>query len=224
METSNSKVVFKSWRGDDYKLGIGGQQILILGESHYHDCNEDPSCREEPDGFERSRRHTELTRDVVRWWKDNPHRSPLSHQLPKLFNMDKPQFWASVAFYNYLQAIVGSRARMRPSEDHWASSENVAALQETLSDLQPDRILVLGKKLWQYLPSKVPLARPPEDEPGLLVSNDMGSYDEVDRKCYWYYTRSDKKALAMPIMHPSAPRFVTKDWIEPVANWLSFGS
>jgi hypothetical protein len=223
MENLISQASFQPWRGQHYTQGIEGQRILILGESHYHRCEDDRACDNLSDA-DRNARHSELTRNVVEWWKDHPHRSPLSHQIPKLFKMEKKVFWESVAFYNYVQAFVGPTARVRPNEELWNESRNAEAFQAVLDRLQPDRILVLGKKLWANLPSEKPLLyRHPDGEPGLVVSNDSGSYDDSDRLCYWYYARSGQKALAMPVMHPAAVRFSASAWVEPVANWMSFG-
>ncbi len=171
----------------------------------------------------RASRHNELIREVVGWWKDNPHRSPLSHRIPKMFDKKKEEFWGEVVFYNYIQAFAGIEARVRPSDELWSDPRNPEAFQEVLDDYQPDRILVLGKKLWVNLPSKSPpIAATPEAEIRLPVSNDMIGYQEVDRTCYWYFCQSGHPALAMPVMHPAAVRFSTDKWIMPVADWLSF--
>jgi hypothetical protein len=216
--------MFEPWCGDEYKSGIEGRRVLILGESHYHNCDNDPPCREAETETDRELRHRNLTREVVEWWKDNPHPSPLSYRVPELFGIEKPKFWNKVVFYNYVQAFVGCAARVRPTEEMWADEGNAKEFQVVLDCFEPDRILVLGKKLWTNLPSSPALLEEsPREERGLLVSNNVGSYNDVDRFCYWYVAHSGKSALAMPIMHPSAPRFELAKWKRPVADWLSFG-
>ncbi|WP_263367688.1 hypothetical protein [Edaphobacter bradus] len=222
MEDVRTNVAFQPWIGDAFQEGIRGQRILVLGESHYHRCDEDAACRNENDNA-RKTMHENMTRGVVQWWKDNAHPSPLSYRVPKLFNIEKSEFWTRVAFYNYLQSFAGPAARCRPSEEQWGDLTNAQGFQEILDQLNPNRILVLGKKLWSNLPSKTPpLARQPQQETGLRVSNDVRSYHEVDHFCYWYWSKSGHKGLAMPIMHPSASRFSAEEWTEPIVRWLSF--
>jgi hypothetical protein len=214
---------FEPWQGPEAKKGIAEQRVLILGESHYHDCSNAPECRDEPDDSDSRTRHREMTRGVISWWKDNPHRSPLSYRVPQLFSLPKSQFWNAVAFYNYLQTLAGPKARLRPSDEQWSDPSNALAFQKVLDDFEPDRILVLGKKTWQNLPSSpAELYREPLREFRLPVSNDLGGSQNVDTSCYWYFAATGKPALAMPIMHPAAPRFVTEAWIEPVAEWMRF--
>jgi hypothetical protein len=222
---SDSQIAFQPWRDQDrYESGFKGHRILVLGESHYHSCEDDPACREETDETVRTAYHSQMTYKVVDWWKDKPHRSPLSYRVPKLFGEDQKEvFWPKVAFYNYVQEFVGPAARVRPSEELWAERRNAQAFQEVLDTLRPDRILVLGKKLWTNLESKSPpLARRPEVEEGLPVSSTLNVRDHVDKGCYWYFTSSDHRALAMPIMHPAAVRFSLDEWITPITDWLSF--
>jgi hypothetical protein len=214
---------FEPWAGPGANEGIAGKRILILGESHYHDCDTAPECREESEGSNRDARHREMTRGVVAWWKEKPHRSPLSYRIPQLFHMDKAPFWNCVMFYNYLQTFAGPKARVRPSNEQWGDPANALAFQGVLDDLQPDRILVLGKKTWQNLPSNPSLlARAPLREYAIPVSNDLGGTQEVDTSCYWYFAAEGKAALVMPIMHPATPRFAVNSWIDSVKAWLSF--
>ena len=223
MQDPNSKIVFRPWMVDGPLPTIQDRRVMILGESHYHDCENDQNCSGLNDA-ERHARHERLTIDVVGSWREKPHRSPISHRLPKLFGLeDKNTFWQSVIFYNYLQVFAGPKARIRPSEEMWADSQNAEAFQEVSDKLEPDCILVLGKKLWSKLPSQVPpLAYAPEPEYRLPVSGNVNSYHSVERICYWYRSKTGKRALSMPIMHPSAVGFDLTEWTEPVANWLGF--
>jgi hypothetical protein len=219
-----SKIVFQPWPGKDYKAGIAGHRVLILGESHHHDCTKDCECKKEVSNDNRDTRHRMLTRIVVESWIDGSRRSPVSYRVPELFNIEQKDFWSRVVFYNFLQSFAGPKARVRPSEKQWTETNNAEAFQKILDHFLPDRILVLGKKLWTNLPSKnPPLFKNPVEETGLSVSNDIGSYNDADRNCYWYYARSGHKALAMPIMHPAAIRYSRVQWTEPLAKWLSFG-
>ncbi|MFA0113957.1 hypothetical protein AB4407_09760 [Vibrio sp. 10N.261.46.E11] len=59
--------------------------------------------------------------------------------------------WENVSFYNYIQAIVGEGARIRPSGEMWKKSE--LAFQEVIQRLEPQVIIVLGKELADNLPA-----------------------------------------------------------------------
>lgn len=58
-------------------------------------------------------------------------------------------FWQDVAFYNFVQALVGKEARARPTQEMWQKS--VPAFFEIVSTLKPSKILVLGKANWDNL-------------------------------------------------------------------------
>ena len=215
----HSSIQFRPWRQEaTYLTGIRGKKILILGESHYHNCEEDHGC--DASAPERTREyHHEITRKVVRDWKDHPHRSPLSTSLPKLFGMDKAEFWNQVGFYNYVQSFL-SAARVRPTKADWFSKDSAIAFQEVLDDLSPDRILVLGKGLWSALPSNQSEVIPPVGERRFSLEGRFGS--GVDDLAYWYSSRSGKPALAMPIVHPSSWGFRVDDWLASIQKWLDF--
>lgn len=58
-------------------------------------------------------------------------------------------FWQDVAFYNFVQFLVGGKSRERPTDQMWKDS--VPAFNEIVSGLQPDKIVVLGKANWKNL-------------------------------------------------------------------------
>ena len=221
MKWRDTKVMFEPWLGNEYDSGIVGRRVLILGESHYHDCADDSVCK---DCAKRDDYHRRLTPTVVNGWCEGDRRSPLSYRVPGLFGLEPREFWRKVVFYNYVQGIVAKKPRVRQKDELWTEKNNAEAFQTILDCYRPQRILVLGKKLWTNLPSdEGPLnGKPPRPEYNLTVSNNIGSYNKVDECCYWYESRSGIPALAMPIMHPSAPRFQLDQWRQPVAGWLNY--
>ena len=63
--------------------------------------------------------------------------------------LSREAFWRDVAFYNFVQELVGQAARDRPTGDMWHTS--LAAFGEIIEVLQPQRIWVLGKENWRNL-------------------------------------------------------------------------
>ena len=57
--------------------------------------------------------------------------------------------WQNVAFYNFVQFLVGGESRIRPTQEMW--KESVPAFNEVISKLSPSRVLVLGKANWLNL-------------------------------------------------------------------------
>jgi hypothetical protein len=106
--------------------------------------------------------------------------------------------WHDVAFYNFVQALVGSNARIRPTSEMWEQS--VPAFVEIISVLKPCRILVLGKANWNNLLSHV----------ASKSLDDFTSTLEV----------GDTHVKAGYINHPSSSLSYSK-W-EPIAGRLLF--
>ncbi|BCB07912.1 hypothetical protein HHSLTHF2_18020 [Vreelandella venusta] len=139
-----SHIVFKPWIGDNYSTSELGVRILILGESHYGDQGDE---------------HEDFTIDVVKMWGKEKRLAFFTKIAKTILNYNASDFlsdnekatlWENVAFYNYVQAIVGEGARVRPSDDMWAKS--APALQEVIEKLDPQVIIVLGKELADNLP------------------------------------------------------------------------
>lgn len=60
-------------------------------------------------------------------------------------------FWNTVAFYNYITEIVGDGPRCRPSSEMWGNAEK--PFEEVIDVLAPNRIVVVGKTLWDNMTS-----------------------------------------------------------------------
>jgi hypothetical protein len=63
--------------------------------------------------------------------------------------IDPSNLWGDVAFYNFVQFLVGGKSRIRPTQEMWKRS--VPAFNEIVSKLDPLQILVLGKANWNNL-------------------------------------------------------------------------
>ena len=163
--------------------------MLVLGESHYQRDNSKPlypqftcDCIEEQlEGYWTHRFSTNI---VV----------ALLNKRPTLD--EKRMCWHSVAFYNYIQEVVGSGPRVRPSDRMWQQSE--PGFFEVLNLLAPNALIVLGKTLWDNLPEL-------HGKPGPTI---LGA----EQPETWVYPLpGGGSCLAYGIRHPSAG-FSGKYW------------
>ncbi|HBC3401587.1 TPA: hypothetical protein KDX79_003445 [Vibrio parahaemolyticus] len=137
-------IVFKPWVGRNYTTNNFGARILVLGESHYGSPEDE---------------YEDYTIDVVKMWGQENRLAFFTKIAKTLLNYDSSDYlneheryalWENVSFYNYVQAIVGEEARIRPSSEMWKKSE--MAFQEVIQRLEPQIIIVLGKELADNLP------------------------------------------------------------------------
>ena len=124
--------------------------LLLLGESAY-------SWEENGQLQHPSKTHAA---DLVDWIigsfdnTDQRFMRLLSRAITGTYSPSKAQLqhaWDRVAFTNFVSGSVGVGARVRPSPAMWRVAERTF-LDETLPQLQPRRIVVLGKHLWNNMP------------------------------------------------------------------------
>ena len=186
---------FGPWVGNSYWRGFeGGPRLLILGESHYDGDDSDKSFTQR------------LTRDYA---EGKLHHRFWTMTMQVVAGRDKAEidrmrFWQSVAFYNFIQEIVGSGPRMRPSAEAWRSARR--PFEAVLNTLRPQAMLVLGKVLWDYLPNSG------REGPKLRVG-------ESCRESWLYPLPEPSEVLATSINHPSSVGFSRKKW-HPVVDAL----
>lgn len=191
-------VMFLPWVGKNYASGIKGKKILILGESQY--CEEPSDCGGcFPNQVNDCNNFTNKV--IIEHLNDGNKKLSSYTKLTRLFigqNNDKEQiinFWDSIAFYNYIQSSVGSKARKRPSDEMWA--EAIIPFNEVMEDLKPDFLLILGSDLWNHMPGKAN----GNDWPLCTTLKIDGHEDRV------YYFGQEMKTKVLNIYHPSSTRF-----------------
>lgn len=120
--------------------------MLVLGESHYAGEGE---------------AGPNLAQDVVKkyaYCAGLPFFSKLTVVLrgDTSYPADEERFetWQHVAFYNFVQEIVGKGSRIAPITEAWKAVE--APFFEVVRELEPDVILVLGSRLWKKVPNLPP--------------------------------------------------------------------
>jgi hypothetical protein len=135
---------FDPWIGSLYATeGIRGKRLLILGESHYGGAG----CE-----------YPAFTSDVIRDMALRKGRLPFFSRVQRLVvggrggfsNEERADFWHRVAFYNYVQSSPGNSPRCRPTPEMWEAASE--PLRQTLLELSPHIMLVLGIELHRNLP------------------------------------------------------------------------
>jgi hypothetical protein len=173
------KVHFRPWVGRHYQSGFAGVRLLVLGESHY-------------DWDGRPQDERECTRFVAQIYADDDERKRFATNLEmvatgaRLCRQQKNEFWHSIAFYNYIQSLVGDGPRQRPTATMWNAAEE--PFFEVLSQLRPQAVLVLGRGLWNWMPA---------GSNGTVLPG-----PRKDLSCE--YTVGRHTSVAFPVHHPSS--------------------
>jgi hypothetical protein len=185
-------VNFLPWIGSNYgkQTFLAGKRILILGHSHYEWCKfcwdnhiqreKDFTCRciaELVVGKREGERHWR----IIEYALTENSRNKDSRQV----------FWNGVAYYNYVQEMVGLFEGGRPpipTLKMWADAK--VAFPNIISALSPDYIVVLGYTLWDFLPSDGRGLDPVEEQGKVLLK--------------WEYRYGDSCTIALRCRHPAA--------------------
>ena len=139
-------VNFYPWVGANYENNMFGIKILILGESHYAENDDEPdsdwtqhvvkhNAQDHPNAF-----FTKITKAVLGLYSED-----------ELSEDTRSNFWDHVAFYNYVQGIVGESGRIRPTNEMWEEAEK--PFLAVIESLKPDVVIVLGSMLGEWVPA-----------------------------------------------------------------------
>ena len=177
------------WIGEKYATpNLFPFRLAILGESNYTSA----------DNF-----HSQLVIECVRCHlgkNDDGNFSRFATKIKRLAfieAVEANEFWNNVAFYNFVQELVGESARQRPTDEMW--QESIPAFYEFLEEVRPQRLWVLGKANWMNLLSHV-------------------SHTQVDS--HTILLPVDRGIIASYTNHPSSS-FKYSDW-RPVVQRLLF--
>ena len=134
------EVNFQPFIGKNYHLQ--SPKILVLGESHYSGEGDDLG--------------KEFTDYVVRRYakRETGERRPFFTIIAKIIdnqlnNETAKDLWDNVAFYNYVQVLVGKGPRERPTDEMFNKSNE--AFRQVITELKPDIVVVLGRRLSSHL-------------------------------------------------------------------------
>lgn len=137
-ERNPAEPFFRPWVGSRYLENE--HRLLILGESHYGDESMDADST-----INFTREYTEGTNH--RFWTSIMQ----AVRGQSYWEIDRKEFWADVAFYNYVQEPVAETAGVAPTPTMFAASKEPFSV--VLNRLKPKRILILSSRLWNNLAS-----------------------------------------------------------------------
>lgn len=128
---------FQPWIGAEFESNPNGK-LLLLGESHYINEGDKSSFS---------------TTSVIHNFLANENiRSPFFRRIELLFKGSHTyEFWDSLAFANLIQNSFLT-AKDQPNNDDIATIKS--AFNSLLINLQPKKVLVLSKRLWNWLPEE----------------------------------------------------------------------
>ena len=195
----NTNIFFEPWVGSDYgtPTSLFKNRILVLGDSHYCDKCEACGDRDKHPGC------SSFTNTVVVDYLNPNHKADWKKTQSTFINSvwgrqttikDRRAYYASIAFYNYLQVSAGDNPYST-----WRYNYNVpsylAAYYEVLDRILPDVVVVWGDQVWDTLPNNWKYG---EADGGTSISIGNSSF----RK-YLYYPYQSKRILLIGAHHPS---------------------
>ncbi len=150
-------IQFEPWIGKDYeKGGFRGKKILVLGESVY--CGEKCSPCEGCDLFTLDCVNTYINNDMYdkdgkfRKWTNTYNKFESALVGERVQIEDREKVWNSIAFYNYFQTALDEARQPLGGDLEFDRAAN--CLVQILKQLQPQGVIVWGKRLWGCLSDK----------------------------------------------------------------------
>lgn len=208
---------YQPWISENYLSGNGKYgKLLILGESHYDDLDEDEDQKDydiengKTDSIDEPNDifiENNFTSGVINKFINKEIDIAFYRNVGLLFNPnDKYEIWTHIAFANGIQVPMGD-SNAQPSVKDIKTVEKAFWL--LMENLEPDKILVCSKRMWNnWLGEKTPNSRY------------LCSISENNKKStIWEYELSNKKIHAMGINHPSK-FFSHKNWTPIVTKFL----
>lgn len=203
---------FQPWVSEKYENGTGKYgRLLILGESHYINEDDNEGQKDKEASVEDTATEpgiNNFTSAIVQEFLDDDHNSPFFRNLGWLFNPnDNKEVWREVAFANAIQVPL-SGAAAQPNQAEIATIKSAFWL--LLDNLEPDKILVCSKRMWNYWI--------PEDKTKCSYKGDISKNGKSST--IWTYNTPSKECLAMGINHPSR-YFSYNNWRPIVMEFLN---
>ena len=128
-----------------------------------------------------------IQENVTGDWRHNQMKRVFNTFLNDDFNDENiEKFWHSVAYYNYIQEIVGGTSKFRPTKKMWKDAEE--CFLEVLEQLKPRCLVVFGVGFFtRYMPQG-------KEGPKLRIG-------DKERDTRIYYSLESSPTLASSVHH-----------------------
>jgi hypothetical protein len=168
-------------------------KLLLLGESHYWaDTPESTFTRRLTDTYCKYERSDSYWTNLMQVVSGKHHST-----------MERSDFWAKVAFYNYIQESL-DEPRLAPDAEMWNLAKK--PFLEVHSQLLPDRILIISYRLWDEFD---------------FGGSPCGSVKANDIEMpLWKIEINNKTSICGCIRHPSSG-FSSEQWQPVVKEFLN---
>ena len=195
----NTNIFFEPWVGEHYwtPYSIFKNNILVLGDSHYCDVCDSCGDRDKHPGC------TTFTHTVVKDYLNPNHKADWKKTQSTFINSvyghqttikERCAYYASVAFYNYLQVSAGDNP-YSTNQYNYRVPSYLSAFYEVLDRIMPDVVVVWGDQVWDTLPNNWNYG---DADGGAPVSINNTLF-----RRYLYYPYKDKRILLIGTHHPS---------------------
>lgn len=128
-------------------------------------------------------------------WRPSKFWTILGRTVAGRNNYDRHTFWNSIAYYILVQDFAGDGPRQRPTDKQWKNS--YSAFPEIIEKLSPEKVIVLGDKLWSHAMQAEP-----------TVADGMVKFNSVTSE-------------VMHLIHPSSYGFRSDDHYPKVSVFLN---
>lgn len=190
-----SEINFLPFVGANYHSGgIFGKKILILGESHH--CDPGEASKDFTNYVMKMHLYDKSYSTFTKF-----ERSLVGHETDR---DERIKIWNSLIFYNYLQEPM-SDVRLAGTKDQYMKAES--ALFIVLEKYLPDYMIVWGNRLWNYIPTKNWVGKPP-----MNVDNFSVMHGE-------YLLSGNKRVKTIRVYHPSSG-YSWDYWYKVLNLWL----
>jgi hypothetical protein len=204
---------FQPWISDAYtkNQGLYGK-LLLIGESHYFDEEEDENEIAEEKKLEEVEKQisvNDFTSAIIEGYINHKWNFRFYRNLGLVFNEnDSYEVWKNVAFSNGIQVPL-TKASTQPTIDDIKTF--IPAFWSLLENLKPEKVLVCSQRMW-YTWMK------PIDVRGKIVGeiNKNGRHSNIFEHKY-----SDGSCKVIGINHPSSRGFSYNEWNPLVKEFIA---
>ena len=205
---------FEPWIGANYWDGFaGGPRLLILGESHYgdgppkRDCTQRYTCQ-----YAQGKWNHLFWTGIMQTVLGHPRAEidqgvHINGDLGIVMNRES--FWHSVAFYNYIQELLPGPGQAPPAPA-WRAAR--PAFEVVLEVLEPQALLIVGRRLWDHIPGPTLCNGHQDYVYGPLYEGELDGHA-------WVYQIPNGHVVAAGMHAPAARDFRWERW-HPVVSAL----